>query len=453
MFIGLDFGTSNTSAAVFDGRRVNYIPLDPDNQDDKGVLNSVILVSRQGDFSFDFSFGSDAVNEYQQIMVEGTVELERTELGEFSMHFADDKIVTVQGYGMVETTRPGRMFQYLKKFLGRDIQTNLFGIQFKVYELIAQILRHVKNQVEENIDQQIDGVLIGRPVKFSQKDTINENALKELRRAAELSGFKHIEFQYEPIAASHHYSANTTNAENAIIFDIGAGTSDITVVRAENGDAKILGLAGIPVGGSDFDKEIMYEKISPALGRGMSYKGVQIPNTIYHKIKTWQSIPQLHTDISYLSPLEYLLKLSPDTEPFEALEALVTEEHGFPIFQKIEKTKKDLTENNTAQFVYDLGASKINKHLTRYEFEQMLTSHSDKIFQTLDEALTQAGIRCDEVNRVIRVGGSSRIPYIHKQLCSRFGEEIILMQDELKNVVAGLSIEAFNMSGSDQLHI
>ncbi len=446
MFIGLDFGTSNTSAAVFDGGRVKYIPLDPVSQDDKGVLSSVVFVSNKRDYSFDFSFGTDAVNQYHQIMMEGIVELERKDVGEITMHFADDKTVTVQGYGMVEASRPGRMFQYLKKFLGRSIQTSLFGIEFKVYELIAQILTHVKNQVENSTDQQINSVLMGRPVKFSRNDQTNEKALKELRRAAELSGFKHIEFQYEPIAASHHYSAKTTQAENAVIFDIGAGTSDITVVRAENGKAVILGLAGIPVGGSDFDKEIMYEKISPSLGRGMSYKGLEITPSVYHKIKTWQSIAQLNTDRSFRSTLDDLLKLTHNAEQFEALEALITEEHGFPIFQEIERTKKDLTENIETQFAYDMGVSKINKRLTRNEFDRMLVPYTDRMFQTLDEALKQAGIGSDAVDRVIRVGGSPRIPYIYKQLCSRFGSEKILMQDELKNVVAGLSMEAFNMS-------
>ena len=446
MFIGVDFGTSNTSAAVFDGEHVHYIPLDPDNPDDKGVLNSVLLVSRQEEFSIEFRFGARAVNGYQRIMAEEEVETERQEIGDLSMYFADDQTVTVKGYGMVEVARPGRMFQYLKKFLGKNIRTNLFGINFKVYELIAQILKFVKNQVEENTGQSIDSVLMGRPVRFSEDDRIHERAVKELRIAAELSGFKHIEFQYEPIAASYHYSDKAIRPENVIIFDIGAGTSDITVVRAENGETKILGLAGIPLGGSDFDKEIMYEKISPSLGRGVSYKGVEIPNTIYRKITTWQSIPQLITDISYLSPIEYLLQLSPDKELFEALQVLVTEEHGFPMFQKIEQTKKELTDNLSAKFEYNLWVTKLTKELSRQEFNRMLIPHTDRIFQTLDDALSQAGLSSYAVDRVIRVGGSARIPYIYRQLCSRFGEEKILMQDELKNVVAGLAIEAFGMN-------
>ena len=446
MFIGLDFGTSNTSAAVFDGSSTHYIPLDPDNQIDSGVLNSVLLVSRHSDYSFEFKFGADAVKEYQRIMVEGEVELERQEIGDLSMHFADDQTVTVKGYGMVEVARPGRMFQYLKKYLGKNIITSLFGINYKVYELIAQILKHVKRQVEKVTGNQVDGVLMGRPVIFSTDEQINKRALQELRRAAELAGFRIIQFQYEPIAASFHYSANTTQAENAVIFDIGAGTSDITVVKSENGKSDILGLAGVPVGGSDFDKEIMYKKISPFLGRGMSYKGVEIPNTIYHKIKTWQSIPQLKTDISYLSPIEYLLKLSPNKEPFEALQALITEEHGFPIFQKIEQTKKELTDNQSAQFAYDLWVSTISTELTRHEFNRMLAPYTEQIFRALDDALQQAGINSEAVDRVIRVGGSARIPDIYKQLRLRFGSEKILMQDELKNVVAGLSIEAFGMN-------
>ena len=165
-----------------------------------------------------------------------------------------------------------------------------------------------------------------------------------------------------------------------------------------------------------------------------------------HKIKTWQSIPQLKTDISYLSPIEYLLKLSPNKEPFEALQALITEEHGFPIFQKIEQTKKELTDNQSAQFAYDLWVSTISTELTRHEFNRMLAPYTEQIFRALDDALQQAGINSEAVDRVIRVGGSARIPDIYKQLRLRFGSEKILMQDELKNVVAGLSIEAFGMN-------
>lgn len=443
MRIGLDFGTSNTSAAMFDGKAVRYIPLDSANPDDSSVLNSVLFVYKQGDYSFDFKYGADAVNGYQKIMIEGQAELERQEIGDLSMHFADDQTVTVKGYGMVEVDQPGRMFQYLKKFLGKNIQTSLYGIDFKVHELIAQVLKYVKHQIEIATNQPVTSVLAGRPVRFSDDAEAEKLAFTDLKRAFHLAGFEDIEFQYEPVAASYHYSRNTLRGENVVIFDIGAGTSDITVARVENGRTEILGLAGIALGGSDFDKEIMYQKITPFLGRGKRYKGVWISDAMYRKAGTWQLLPQIAREVGYRSPVDYLRKVSPDKNLFEAFDVLVTEEHGFPIFQAIEKTKKQLTHTHASQFIYDLAISQINTEISRQSFSQMITPYTDQIFNTLDEALKQAGVTSDGINRVIRVGGSARIPCIHDQLIKVFGEEKIMMKDELKNVVAGLAIEAF----------
>ena len=263
MFVGIDFGTSNSSAAVYNGKEIVYIPLDPFNPEDIHVLSSMLYLSRTGERLV----GHKAITEYIEQMAGRIIKLERKAYGDVEMTFGDMTYIA-KGFYLDEKNIPGRLFQYLKKYMGSNFRTNVFGTLYKPYELVALILKYMKTTTEHYLRQDVDGVVLGRPVRFADEEAKNRDAARHLRMACQLAGFKTVEFQYEPVAAASNYALTANDNENILIFDFGGGTFDVTVVNVQTKKAKVLGLAGVPVGGSDFDKAIMYDKITPHFGRG-----------------------------------------------------------------------------------------------------------------------------------------------------------------------------------------
>lgn len=441
MVIGIDFGTSNTSTAIYDGNRVVFIPLDPFNPEDINVLSSMLYISNKREQLF----GYRAMLEYQEKMSGRVFHLEKQYYGAHSMYFAD-KTVTIDGYVLEYKDIPGRLFQYLKKYLGTDIITSVFGIEYKPYQLISYILKYIKSKAEAYLEQEIDSVLIGRPVKFSGNEDFNQNAEKFLGFACKLAGFKHFEFQYEPVAAAFSYSLEAKDNESVLIFDFGGGTFDVSVVNFQNKIARILAIGGVPIGGYDFDKDIMYEKIAPYFGRGCRNKKdntLLLSDAFYKGIENWQAIVNLNKNIMFLKRLRNLRRNANNSEPFEALECLVKENHGFAVFQEIEKVKKELSSSSKTVFKYDKDAIEIHEQITQKEFDNILLQYSNRIFDAVDDVLKSANLKYTDISHVIRVGGSSRIPFFYQQLLKRFDKNKVRMKDELKNVVAGLAVEAY----------
>lgn len=445
MFIGIDFGTSNSSAAIYDGKNLRYIPLDPLNTEDPYVLSSMLYIASQGDRLV----GRRAITHYIDQMAGRSLKLERKELGDIEMTFAEMTYIA-KGFYMEEKDLPGRLFQYLKKYLGATFSTNVFGTLYQPYELVAMLLKYMKTTAEEHLRCAVDGVLLGRPVRFTDDKEKNDAAARNLRSAAHTAGFTQVEFQYEPVAAAHNYARMAQHNENILIFDFGGGTFDVTVVNVQHNKPTVLGLGGVPVGGSDFDKSIMYEKITPHFGRGCVVDDDHfVPDNTYLELLNWQNIVQLNRDRRFLRNLKNWIFYAPDPRPFKALQRLVKENHGFAIFQEIEKTKKQLSDVTQATVVYqapevfaDEGEIDLAHTITRREFDDLLHHYSDRIEASIADTLNAANLQAHQIQRVIRVGGSSKIPFFHDMLARKFGQEKLFMNDELKNVAAGLGVEA-----------
>lgn len=451
MVIGVDFGTSNSSAAVYDGRQVRYIPLDPLNDEDVHVLSSMLYISSRGDRFF----GRQAIDEYIARMAGRSIKLERKDFGDVEMTFADMTYVA-QGFYMEEKDVPGRLFQYLKKYLGSDFTTNVFGTYFRPYELAAMILSHIKANAEAYLGHEVTGVVLGRPVRFDDNEAKNRDAARNVRDACYTAGFTDVSFQYEPVAAASGYALEVGKSENILIFDFGGGTFDVTIVNTQQRQARVLGLGGVPVGGSDFDKSMMYEQIAPHFGKGCFVdNGYVVPDNTYLELLNWQTIVNLNRDRRFLKNLDNWIFHAADPAPFKALQRLVKENHGFAIFQEIEKAKKALSDAPEATVAYDApevfdgeGAIDLRHRITRAEFEAILHHFSDRIAAAIADTLKEAGLRANEIDHVVRVGGSSKIPFFYQMLARQFGADKLRMNDEFKNVAAGLAVEAFHQDGN-----
>ncbi|HZU76851.1 MAG TPA: Hsp70 family protein, partial [Dehalococcoidia bacterium] len=123
--VGLDFGTSNSSVAVYDGTRLRLLPLDPPAPD-PAVLRSLLYLTRTGDRYV----GHEAFARHQADNIGRPVKLEWRPVGDVSMTFAEIGTITTEAYAIVDANEPGRLFQSIKTRLPDRVftKTSVFGV-------------------------------------------------------------------------------------------------------------------------------------------------------------------------------------------------------------------------------------------------------------------------------------------------------------------------------------
>jgi len=238
--------------------------------------------------------------------------------------FEDKKIYVGDDVAIqLEDEVKGRYLQSLKSFLGskEKIETTLGKDTYLVEDLISIILRRFKNKMEKEALQEIDSVVLGRPVTFNENDKIlDKQAEKKLESAANKIGFKNVAFQYEPIAAALAYESKITKEELILVADIGGGTTDYSIIKVGGKsrhklDRKedILSNYGIYVGGNNFDSEIIKNLISPYLGKGTMYnsmgKDMEVGTDLYFDLSEWHLFQRMF-DRRVLLRIEKLINMS-----------------------------------------------------------------------------------------------------------------------------------------------
>ena len=127
--------------------------------------------------------------------------------------------------------QPGRFMRSLKRVLGTSLMnqgTLVNGASMNFSTIIASFLKQLKDKADLVAGQEIDSVVMGRPVHFVDNDpAADARAQAELKVIAQRIGFTHIEFQFEPIAAAFAHEARLTGEKLAIVADLGGGTSDL----------------------------------------------------------------------------------------------------------------------------------------------------------------------------------------------------------------------------------
>lgn len=448
MRIGIDFGTTNSSVAYFDGDRLHPVHLDPPNENPR-VLPSLIWIDRD----YQTQLGTAAAQEYleketgrrivwsrQDI---GAVEIIVAGAGSSPIHYWHDvHIVT-------DINANGRLLQSVKTAL-RDPRyegTMIFDRYYTIDELIAVILKAMKAQAEAQFEETCDSVVLGRPVRFSNNPEITARAEEILFRAARFAGFKEIAFQMEPIAAAHLYHRQTAQRQVAMVFDFGGGTLDLTIVEVGGKQTpRVIATRGVLVGGDDLDRRIM-DSMLPYFGAGAKVDGgADFPPEFLDQLHIWQTMPELSRP-EPLSKIRHYQKTSDQPQAMCALETLVTQNVGFKLFREIECTKKALTPNLMARLTFQHEAIDIRERLLRRSFEEMITPEVSQVKADVHNVLDDAGISADQVDVVLRTGGTSLVPAFVEMLTTTFGHDKVLEMDPLTSVVGGMAIVAHEGSG------
>lgn len=356
----------------------------------------------------------------------------------------------------LEADDKGRLIQSLKSFLSsRSLQTTeIFGRRFQLEELVANVIRDIRAAAEKQFGQPIRSAVVGRPVRFvgAESDADDEFALGRLRVALQKAGFDEVEFEFEPVAAAFYYESTLDHDEQILIGDFGGGTSDFSVLRVgpsarktRHGHRPVLGNEGLPLAGDAFDAKIIRHLVSPALGAGSLLnshgKLLPVPNWVYFKLERWHHLSFLRSRET-LNMLQSVMTQAQETDKIKALLYLINHDLGFYLHRAVQKTKVALSQDKSAQFLFQDGDVEINAEVKRSEFERWISEELAGVEQKVDGLLQKTGIDAKEINRVFLTGGSSFVPAVRRIFETRFGEEKIRTGDEFTSVARGLAMRA-----------
>lgn len=441
MHVGLDFGTTNSSAAIYDGKRVRLLDLDPVNNA-PSIMRSTLFITREGVPSI----GRAAINHFTESNVGREIEYEWRYLGEQELTLAEVGTVMQALYAVVDANTPGRLFQSLKTHL-RDSSftgTDVFGTRYTLETLIAVVLRIILQRIETEIGQPVTSMVLGRPVHYSTDARLDELAIARMRRAGEEAGLPPFTFLPEPTAAALSYAATATGEQNILVFDFGGGTLDVTVMRIdENGRRDVLATDGVPIGGDLLDRRLVMGKVLAHFGEGATLgpRKMPLPAVLLDHLSEWQTIVEL-TQPRYLNIIDEAIRIGDKTTELRALRTLVRENYGLPLYEAVERAKVRLSAEPRTTIGMDVPGIQFSDTVERWDFDRLIGPDVREVAACIDRALAAAGLAPADINVVLRTGGSSRIPRFVRMLTDKFGAEKLHEMDVFTGVAAGLAIAA-----------
>jgi len=428
----LDFGTSNTSLAVWDGAKSEVLPIDPLAG---AAMPTVLYVRRDGSSSV----GRPAIDAYlTDNRTRGPIKREFLPLG-VKMVSSNPFQKPVDAVILTDVSSPGRLFQALKTFLGSelDVRTNVFGEAKGLEQLIAVVLAHVRDRAHELTGTAPEEITIGRPVEYVGGPAAEARAIERMRVAAELAGFREVRFAYEPVGAAH--SADVVRGVS-LVFDFGGGTLDLALVD-RGVDLRVLATAGAGIGGDRCTERLIDDAVAPRLGSRASWgpKRLHLPAFIVNALHDWHALSALN-EKPLLEALDELVKQGAPRRELEALKDAISLQLGYEVFMSADTTKCELSSAPAAILTYHHASVDVDARVARGRFEMLVATLLTDTEALLDTVLAKAGVTAEDVGEVVTTGGSSAIPAFRALLSRHFPRSRVRDAAAFTSVAAGLAM-------------
>ena len=386
---GLDFGTSNTTLGMADGNApARLVPL----EDGRPTIPSTIF----------FDFETDEVL-----------------LG---------RAATAAYIGGVD----GRMMRSLKSILGSSLMGEAVRIKRSIIpflDIVGTFVGELKRRAEADAGGALEHVVVGRPVHFVDDDPVaDREAQKQLESAVRAQGFRHIAFQYEPIAAALDYEQQVTHEELGLIVDLGGGTSDFSIVRvsperarAADRSADILATSGVHVGGTDFDRQLSLKTVMPSLGyQTPTADGKRpLPSAPFADLATWHRINRLYT-AEMARELRHTEREARDPERVAKMISIVAHREGHKLAGSVEAAKIALTETRPSASPSPAKRFRSNPRSRGSSSPTRSPPASTRSRPRSTSRSRAPASAADRIETLILTGGSTQIPAIMSRIRGLF---------------------------------
>ncbi|TPJ70885.1 Hsp70 family protein [Mesorhizobium sp. B2-6-7] len=348
----------------------------------------------------------------------------------------------------------GRLMRSLKSVLGSALaqeKTRIKARSIGFMEIVGLFLGHLRKRLEDDAGGAVESVVLGRPVQFVDDDAeADARAQSELEGAARAQGFKHIAFQFEPIAAALDYEQKVTREELALIIDMGGGTSDFSIVRvspqrARSLDRKddILASRGIHIGGTDFDRLLSIAHVMPELGYLSPTKDGKrnLPASYFIDLATWQRINLVYTAkaMTHLRQIRYEAERADLVDRFIHI---VEHRYGHALAALVERAKIALTDKVSADVEVRLPEVQFAAEITRKALDATIARDIERVAATVVQTIGDAGVKSSDITAVFLTGGSTAIPLARQKILSLVPQASVIEGDMFGSVGLGLALDA-----------
>lgn len=410
---GIDFGTTNSSAAISDGG----VPRMVDLEGGHDTIPTALFFPEKSSAVY---FGRDAKQKY----TDGDLD--------------------------------GRFMRSIKRILGSDIMrgaTIINGRPVKFEAIIGHFLQHLKKKIDAAAGESVESVVMGRPVHFRDNDPAGDaRAQDELERIARAAGFRDISFQFEPIAAAFAHEQGLKSEKLAFVADIGGGTSDFTVIRLSptraanlNRADDVLANTGVRIGGNDFDKALSMKEFMPCFGKGTEYKAydknITVASSPYISLSTWSRVNEVY-NYKTLNMVRGYTVWGLEPEKLKRLYEIIERRLGHKNLDYVESAKMTLSSQSDVSVRLDFLSDAPIINATRDVFENAIQPDMTKIEAAVQECVARAGIKNTDIELVILTGGSTEIPYVCRVMQSNFPNAEISASNKLASVGLGLAYDS-----------
>ena len=287
-----------------------------------------------------------------------------------------------------------------KRKMGSDFKFKVFGKEYTPQQISAYILQKIKRDAEQYLGEPISEAVITVPAYF------NDNQRQATKDAGAIAGLDVKRIINEPTAAALAYGIDKTKeSQKILVFDLGGGTLDVTVMEFGEGVFEVLSTSGdTQLGGTDMDEAII--------------------NFLNEDFKKKEGIDIKSDKNAYIR-----LKDASEKAKIELSSTLSTE-INLPY----------ITATNT-------GPKHLQYTLTRSEFDKLISPIVERALKPLETALEGAKLKKEDLSKILLVGGPTRIPYVRKFVEDFFGKKVEGGVDPMECVAIGAALQGAVITG------
>jgi molecular chaperone DnaK len=296
---------------------------------------------------------------------------------------------------------PERTIKSIKRKMGQDVKVRLGDQEYRPQEISAMILRALKDRAQRELGTEVHKAVITVPAYF------NDSQRQATREAGELAGLEVVRILNEPTAASLTYDPNQSELRRMLVYDLGGGTFDVSIVQSQEGVIEVLSSHGdTQLGGDDFD-DLLLKHIADKF---QADHGVDLRTNVVARARLLKAVEAAKRHLS---------------------------DHPFARIEEEFIAEKDGQALHLAQ------------EISRIEYETMIRPLLDRTMECVQRALDDAHLTASQIDKVVLVGGSTRTPLIAELLEGRLDQQAHQEVNPDLCVAMGAGIQAALVAGVD----
>lgn len=374
--IGIDLGTTNSCVAIYEHGESKVIP----NKEGKNTTPSVVAFTDKG-----------------EILVGDTAKRQAVTNPKKTIY----SIKRIMGLMMNEENAKEAKNRLPYAVVDRNGACAI-DIDGKIYtpqEISAKVLMKLKEDAESYLGEKVVDAVITVPAYF------NDSQRKATKEAGTIAGLNVLRIVNEPTAAALAYGLDKKTSEKIVVYDLGGGTFDVTVLETGDNVVEVLSTGGNAfLGGDDFDNKLIDFLVSEF----KSESGMDLKSDVMALQRLKEAAENAKKELS--SAMETTINL-----PFITADAT--------------------------------GPKHLTKTITRAKFESMIDSLVGETISTLNKVVKDAGLNKSDVKEVVMVGGSTRVPLVQEEVKKAFGKELNKSVNPDEVVAIGAAIQGAVIKG------